>query len=293
MTANQTPAAGPGRGPFIITGLSGAGKSVLSRSLEDLEYNCIDNIPLDLVEQLFDRSSSPDRLVVVLDVRTSGLAERFPSMHARLLEQSPNLEVFFVEASDTVLERRFSVARRPHPLRGRSIDQAIAEERANLQSLRALADFVVDTSGLSPHDLRRQVLHLVGNAKPADLMSLEVQSFSYLRGVPTSASLVFDVRFLPNPYYEPKLRRLSGADQLVIDWFRAQESVEPAVNRIVDLVRFLVPQYGEELKTHLTIAVGCTGGRHRSVFVANSIAERLRSTVPSVTAHHRDCGDWG
>lgn len=293
MTTGVTENPRSFRGPFIITGLSGAGKSVLSRSLEDLGYDCVDNIPLDLVEQLFSRSTAADRLAVVLDVRTRGLAEGFPSMHERLLQQHPNLELFFVEASNRVLERRFSVARRPHPLRDRPIDQAISDERNDLAPVRRLAGFVVDTSELSPHDLRRQVLTLVGYPEPQELMEVEVQSFSYLRGVPTSASLVFDVRFLPNPYYEPRLRPLSGADQLVIEWLDSQESVQPAVQRITELVQYLIPKYGEELKTHLTVAVGCTGGRHRSVYVAERIADELRPVLQSVTVHHRDRDNWG
>ncbi len=280
------------RGPFVITGLSGSGKTVLSRSLEDLGYECVDNIPLDLVEPLFRGSSSTDRLAVVLDVRARGLTELFPEIHHRLAYGYPNLQLIFVEADETTLKRRFSVARRPHPLRDRSLDEALSEERESLQAVRRLADLVVDTTELSPHDLRRNILEIAGVFTPADLMEAEIISFSYLQGVPTTASLVFDVRFLPNPYFERELRELSGTDEPVIRWFCGQEEVPEDIERMTDLIRYLVPKYARELKTRLVVAVGCTGGRHRSVYVAERLGTALRDDVATVTVHHRDRDRW-
>ncbi|RLE28141.1 MAG: RNase adapter RapZ [Acidobacteria bacterium] len=280
------------RGPFVITGLSGGGKSVLSRSLEDLGYNCVDNIPLELVEELFLRSQDRNRLVVVLDVRTAGMAETFPEIHARLNQQYDSLRLIFVEAADSVLEQRFSVARRPHPLRDMVLERAISEERSGFEPIRRLADLVVDTTSLSPHDLRRHILELAGVESPSELMKIEIQSFSYLQGVPSTASLVFDVRFLPNPYFEEELRPLSGSDDPVGRWLSGHDEVLEAIERIGDLVGYLVPAYARELKTHLLVGVGCTGGRHRSVFVAEQIAGRLKGQKQSVEVHHRDRDNW-
>jgi UPF0042 nucleotide-binding protein len=280
------------RGPFVITGLSGSGKTVLSRSLEDLGYDCVDNIPLELVEALFEGSSNSERLVIVLDVRARGLTELFPEIHRRLAQRYPNLQLIFVEASETTLERRYSVARRPHPLRDRSLEQALAEERERLQAVRRLASLVVDTTELSPHDLRRNILEIAGVRAAGDLMEVEIISFSYLQGVPTTASLVFDVRFLPNPYFEPRLREMSGTDEPVIRWLDGDTQVAEDIDRMIELVRYLVPRYERELKTRLVVAVGCTGGRHRSVYVAERLAAALGDEGRTVTVHHRDRDRW-
>jgi UPF0042 nucleotide-binding protein len=283
----------PFSGPFVITGLSGAGKSVLSRTLEDIGYVCVDNIPLDLVPHLFDRNEGEmDRLVVVLDVRTRGMIQRFPGFFQELKQKIDTLRLIFVEASPEVLLRRFSVARRPHPLRDLSLEQAIIEERNALDGVRGLADIIFETTELSPHDLRRQVLAFASGEGDAPSMTLEVQSFSYQQGVPATASLVFDVRFLPNPFFEDELRAFSGDDQPVADWLGAFAEVDEAVQRITDLISYLLPRYAEELKTNLGIALGCTGGRHRSVYVANRVAEALNRQGHEVVVHHRDKERW-
>jgi UPF0042 nucleotide-binding protein len=281
-------------GPFVITGLSGAGKTVLSRSLEDIGYLCVDNIPLELVESLFETTDKDiERLAVVLDVRARGMAERFPQIFRSLKLRYPGVRLIFVEAEPEVLLRRYSVARRPHPMRDRGIEDSIVAERNSLTAVRELADLIVNTTHLSPHDLRRQVLTLgSGDADPAEALVVEVESFSYLQGVPSTASLVFDVRFLPNPYFKQELRGLAGDDQPVKDWLNGQEEVEEAVRRIVDLALFLVPRYGAELKSHITIAVGCTGGRHRSVYVAERVAEALRAHGRESVLRHRDKEQW-
>jgi RNase adapter protein RapZ len=280
-------------GPFVITGLSGAGKSVLSRSLEDIGYVCVDNIPLELVPLLFERTEGEmDRLVVVLDIRTQGMIQRFPEFFRELKEKIPTLRLIFVEASPQVLLRRFSVARRPHPLRELSLEQAITEERNALEGVRSLADIIFETSELSPHDLRRQVLALAGGDGDGPTMTLEVQSFSYQQGVPATASLVFDVRFLPNPFFEEDLRAFSGEDQPVADWLKAFPEVDEAVDRVMDLISYLLPRYAAELKTNLGVALGCTGGRHRSVYVANRVGEALKKLGHEVVVHHRDKERW-
>jgi UPF0042 nucleotide-binding protein len=280
-------------GPFVITGLSGAGKSVLSRSLEDIGYVCVDNIPLELVPLLFDRTEGEmGRLVVVLDVRTRGMIQLFPDSFRELKAKYGGLRLIFVEASPEVLLRRFSVARRPHPLRELSLEQAIAEERASLEEVRNLADIIFETTGLSPHDLRRQVLALAAGDGDGPPLTLEIQSFSYQQGVPATASLVFDVRFLPNPFFEEELRSFPGDDPKVSAWLGGFAEVDESVDRILNLISYLLPKYAEELKTHLGIAFGCTGGRHRSVYVADRVAQALKEKGHEVVVHHRDKDRW-
>ena len=280
-------------GPFVVTGLSGAGKSVLSRSLEDIGYTCVDNIPLDLVPLLFARTEEGmDRLAVILDVRTRGMIQLFPDFFRELREKYAGLRLIFVEASPEILLRRFSVARRPHPLPDLGLEQAITEERALLDEVRGLADLVIDTTGLSPHDLRRQMLSLAGGDQERQPLTVEVQSFSYLQGVPATASLVLDVRFLPNPFFEDTLRALSGDDQPVAEWLEKFAEVDETFDRMMDLISYLLPRYAEEMKTHVGIAMGCTGGRHRSVYFAERIAKVLKEEGRDVVVHHRDKDRW-
>lgn len=280
-------------GPFVITGLSGAGKTVLSRSLEDIGYHCVDNIPLELVPLLFARTEGDmERLVVGLDVRTRGMIQLFPEFYRELKEKYPTLRLIFVEASPEVLLRRFSVARRPHPLRDLTLERAITEERAAMAEFRELADLVIDTTSLSPHDLRRQVLMLGAGDRRRPPLTVEVQSFSYMQGVPATASLVFDVRFLPNPFFVQELRSLAGDEPPVQAWLDAYPEVDEAIARILDLVSFLLPRYVEEMKTQLTIALGCTGGKHRSVYVAERVARALGEAGHEVVVHHRDKERW-
>jgi len=280
-------------GPFVITGLSGAGKTVLSRSLEDIGYLCVDNIPLDLVPQLFSRTEEEmDRLAVVLDVRTRGMIQLFSESFRTLRKRYAGLRLIFVGASPEVLLRRFSVARRPHPLRDLGLEQAIGEEMKLLKEVRELADLVVDTTVLSPHDLRRQMLSLAGGSQDRQPLTVEVQSFSYLQGVPATASLVFDVRFLPNPFFEESLRSLAGNDEPVAEWLGRFDEVDEAFRRVMDLISYLLPRYAEEMKTHVGIAMGCTGGRHRSVFMAERVAKALKKEGHDVVVHHRDKERW-
>jgi UPF0042 nucleotide-binding protein len=281
------------RGPFVITGLSGSGKTVLSRSLEDLGYVCVDNIPLEMVPELFSTSKAElEKLVVVVDVRTRGLTEKFAEIFRELSEICSALRIVFVEATPIVLMRRFSIARRPHPLRDRSLEQAIADERASLMPVRELADLIIDTTHLTPHDLKRQILSLAGSTESAQKMVVAVESFSYLQGVPVTASVVLDVRFLPNPYFQDNLRSLPGDDTAVVEWFGRFPEVDEAIARLMDLLLFLLPRYAHELKAEVTIAVGCTGGRHRSVFVAERIGAAIREAGYEVAVHHRDRDRW-
>ncbi len=279
-------------GPFVITGLSGAGKTVLSRSLEDIGYHCVDNIPLGLVLELFENTASTDRLVVVLDVRTEGFAQGFPEIQRRLRERWPGLRVIFVEASPEVLLRRFSVARRPHPLRDFKLADAIAREAEELAELRETADLIIDSSQLNPHELRRRALGLGGVEDPRKLMSVDVESFSYLHGVPAIASLVFDVRFLPNPYFVDELRALPGDSPEVESWMEQFPEVDQAVRLLTGVALELLPRFAAELKSHITIATGCTGGRHRSVYMAQHLADAIGKAGYHTSLHHRDKDRW-
>ncbi len=282
-----------GKGPFVVTGYSGSGKTVLTRGLEDIGYHCVDNVPLDLVESVFEAwRGDLSHLVVVLDVRTPGFAERFPALLPELRRRFAGTRLVFVEASPDTLVHRYSVTRRPHPLAGPSLDASVELEVAALQPIRALADVVIDTTHTEPMDLRRQALVLGGLEDPRRLMLLGVQSFSYLYGVPNDASLVFDVRFLPNPYWVAELRPLAGDDAEVVRWLEGHAEVREWVDRICSFVLDLIPRYADELKARLTVAVGCTGGRHRSVFVAGRIAERIASAGYRVALHHRDRDRW-
>ncbi len=282
-----------GGGPFILTGYSGSGKTVLSRGLEDIGFHCVDNVPLDVVEQVFHcLEGEIHKVVAVLDVRTRGFAERFPEVLEKLKARFPATKLVFVETSPTVLLHRYSVSRRPHPLRGPSLPEAIEQECESLEDIRGLADLVIDSSQLEPVELRRQALTLGGLADATDLMLLGVESFSYLKGVPSDASLAFDVRFLPNPYYIARLRPLPGDHPEVVSWLESHPDVRETVSRLSALVLDLVPRYAAELKSRLTVAVGCTGGRHRSVYVASRIAEELSGAGYAVALHHRDRDRW-
>ncbi len=283
----------PRGGPFVLTGYSGSGKTVLSRGLEDIGFHCVDNVPLEVVEDVFHcLESELERVAVVLDVRTQGFAERFPGVLEKLRERFPGLRLVFVEASPSVLLHRYSVSRRPHPLAAPSLPEAIERECESLEEIRGMADLVIDSSQLEPLELRKQALTLGGLARLEELMLLGVESFSYLHGVPSDASLAFDVRFLPNPYYRRELRQLPGDDPAVVEWLESHPEVQDTVKQLASLVLDLVPRYARELKSRLTVAVGCTGGRHRSVYVATRIAEELSRAGYKVALHHRDRDRW-
>jgi UPF0042 nucleotide-binding protein len=295
--ARATPRrSGPRGAPFVVvTGLSGAGKSQVIRALEDLGYFCVDNLPVALIatfaDLVLEGRGDARRAAVVVDIREGAGLARFPSIYRRLARRyGPRLRLLFLEASDDVILRRFSETRRPHPLgRDRPVSEGIEEERARLEPMRRLADRVLDTSALTVHELRRRIQESMGGTGGSAPLSVAVVSFGFRHGVPADADIVLDVRFLPNPHFVPALRRWSGRHRRVARYvLRA-----PAARRFLALsgalLTFLLPHYIAEGKAYLTIALGCTGGRHRSVALAEALGRRLRRVRGiSLRVRHRD-----
>jgi RNase adapter protein RapZ len=281
--------------PFIVlTGLSGSGKSQAIRALEDLGYFCVDNLPTTLIPTLATLSlragADIDKVAIVVDVREKNLLSSFPRIFSRL-RKMPRLNpvLIFLEASHETLVRRFSETRRPHPLaHNRSVTEGIREERARMSPIRRMADEIVDTSDMTVHELRQFFMGLSRERARAKLV-LTLVSFGYKHGVPVDADLVFDVRCLPNPHFVPGLRRRTGRDRAVAAFMEREPSTVEFMDRLTEYVRYVVPFYVAEGKSYLTVAIGCTGGRHRSVM----IAERLRRALADVAAvrvraRHRD-----
>ena len=296
-TSVATPKAAvrTGRGePFIIlTGLSGAGKSQAIRALEDLGYFCVDNLPTTLIGTLAKlalRGRSIDRVAIVVDIREGNLLSSLPKALTRL-RRTPGLNpvLIFLEASTTALVRRFSETRRPHPLAPtRSPSEGIREERSRLAPIRALADEIVDTSDMTVHELRHFFMGLSRDRVRPGLV-VTILSFGFKHGVPVDADLMFDMRCLPNPHFVSTLRRRTGRDRAVVAFLERDPATREFVKRLEDYVTFVIPHYIAEGKSYLTVAVGCTGGRHRSV----AVAERLRKALEGidgarVRVRHRD-----
>lgn len=271
----------PGAARFLVlTGLAGAGKSQAIHALEDLGYFCVDNLPTSLLPDLArfaENEGAGGRLTaVVVDVRDPQFLDEFPKMLTDL-RRRPSLvtSLIFLEADDGILVQRFSETRRPHPL---AADQAaidgITRERTAIAQIKQMADRVVDTSDLTVHELRRAFMDLsrVGVDTP---LVVTVLSFGFKHGVPPEADLLLDVRFLPNPHFVPELRPLTGRDQAVRDYLDNAEATRLFLDKTTDLLRFLIPRYAGEGKSYLTVAIGCTGGRHRSIAVAESLRRRL------------------
>jgi UPF0042 nucleotide-binding protein len=287
----------PSRADFlVITGLSGAGKSQAIHAVEDLGYYCVDNLPVELLPELHAlhrRDEALAKVAVVVDIREPRFLSAFPGVYARLRASADVVpSLIFLEASAAVLHRRFSETRRPHPLApGEPIADAIARERRKMARIRAMADEIVDTSDLTVHELRQVFLGLSHGRKHRAALVLTFESFGFKYGLPLSADLVFDVRFLPNPHFVPGLRPQTGRDQPVAAFLDAQPATGQLLKRLAALLRFLMPQYVAEGKSYLTVAIGCTGGRHRSVYIAESLRRALGS-IKGVTTRvrHRDVG---
>jgi UPF0042 nucleotide-binding protein len=280
----------------IITGLSGSGMSSATNAFEDLGYFCVDNLPLTLLPT-FARLVGPEernrqhieRAALVIDIREGRFLREFPARLSEVRESGLSVFVLFFEASDEALVRRFSETRRPHPAdEGDGLLQAIRREREAMADVRAHADQSIDTSAHTVHTLRRLLIERFSPGLGGTPMRVQVYSFGYKHGSPHDVDLLFDVRHLPNPHFVPELRDLSGHDRRVVNFLNASGEVRETVRRFNDLVEYLLPLYKREGKSYVTIGIGCTGGRHRSVFVANAIARHLSRAGYDATAVHRD-----
>lgn len=285
-----------GTGRFVIlTGLSGSGKTQAIRALEDLGYFCVDNLPTQMIPSMAELATREDagtgKVAIVVDVREGGFLGQFPRTYRKLKTQrlvDPTL--IFLEASDAALVRRFSETRRPHPLApDRSVREGIAEERKKLDTIRSMADLILDTSNLTVHELRDNFMGISRGGRAKAEMVVNLVSFGYKHGVPVDADLVFDLRCLPNPYFVDVLRDLTGRDRAVVRYMRRYPATQEFLDQLVSFLRFALPHYLQEGKAYLTVAVGCTGGRHRSVMMAEALKKSLAgANGVRLRVQHRD-----
>ena len=279
----------------VLTGMSGSGKSQAIRALEDLGYFCVDNLPVTLLPMLAELTlragSEIARAAVVVDVREGKLLQQFPAIYRRLKSmRNLNPVLIFLEAKEDALVRRFSETRRPHPLApDRSAIEGIREERQAMRTIRGLADHIVDTSQMTVHELRHVFTGVASGRAPGTQLVVTILSFGFKHGIPVDSDLLFDVRFLPNPHFVPALRPHTGRDREVVRYLERSDATKDFLRHTSNLLKFLVPQYVHEGKSYLTIGIGCTGGRHRSVAIAEAL-KRLLSGIPNVRVRvsHRD-----
>lgn len=284
-------APGPAPELVIITGLSGSGKGTVLKAFEDSGFYAVDNLPIELVPKFADLthdSKSNKRAALIIDVREGESLKQFPAMF-RKLRRTINARLIFLDASDDVLQRRYSETRRPHPLGTEEpVMRSISEEREMLSPIQELADITIDTSRLNVHELRSLIFQQFRTSEEDGKILIQVNSFGYRHGVPPDSDLVFDVRFLPNPNYIPEFKKLSGRHPSVARYIRSFPQTSEFINRISDLLIYLIPHYIREGKSYLTISFGCTGGRHRSVMMAHEIRRQLVKAGFSVKEAHRD-----
>jgi UPF0042 nucleotide-binding protein len=279
-----------------ITGLSGSGKSLAMRSLEDLDFYCVDNLPVGLILPFYDliqrSADSIPRAAVVVDVRERAFLDEFPEIVRRLRADGAPVTLIFLECSDDVLSRRFSESRRPHPMMGATatLADAIRRERAALAPLREIADRIVDTSQFTAHEIRVFLKNAFQSAAIGRGLNVHVVSFGFKYGVPAAADLVFDVRFLPNPFFVEALRPLPGTSTEVRAFLESKDETRAFMERLEAFMEFLLPLYAAEGKSYLTVSIGCTGGKHRSVALAHDLGERLKRRGVAVSVSHRDLG---
>lgn len=275
----------------VITGVSGAGRRTAAHAMEDLGWYLVDNLPPALLVDLYRMvvAKGIDRLAVILDVRTRDMFEQLPEVFSALENEGAQVEVLFLEADDDVIVRRQESSRRPLPLQGDGgLLEGIHKERALLQSLRAAADMVIDTSNLTVHQLNHRISTAFGQG--AEKIRIQVMSFGFKNGLPVDADLVFDVRFLPNPHWVPELRPQTGLSEPVSSYVLAQDGASEFLATVQHLVSTMAPGYEREGKRLVTIAIGCTGGKHRSTAMSEQLAIRLREIGIATTVMHRDLG---
>jgi RNase adapter protein RapZ len=277
----------------IITGMSGSGKQTALKAFEDLGFYAVDNLPIALVPKFADLSRDTKtrrRAALIIDIREGAVLTQFPKMF-RDLRSRLDVKLLFLDADDEALRRRFSETRRPHPLgAAATVLSSLKDERAQLKPIRRLADLLIDTTKLNVHELRALISANFQGAQESNKIVVYVNSFGFRHGVPPDSDLVFDVRFLPNPNYIPEFKKLTGRHPSVARYIRSFPQTGEFINRISDLLIYLLPHYIREGKSYLTISFGCTGGHHRSVLIADEIYKRLKRAGFTVKAHHRDTG---
>ncbi|EOD00419.1 RNase adapter RapZ [Caldisalinibacter kiritimatiensis] len=281
----------------VITGMSGAGKSQAMKVMEDIGYYCMDNLPPALLpkfaELCYDSKRTISKIAVVLDLRGGKFFNDLFNSLEKLKGSGFKYRILFLDASDEVIIKRYKELRRPHPLspHGRVID-GIEEEREKLKEVRAKADYIIDTTSFTLGMLKEEIKKIFLEGKEAKSLTVSVLSFGFKHGIPIDADLVFDVRFLPNPHYIEELREFTGNDKQVQDYVMGWEHTRVFVEKLIDMLDFLIPYYIKEGKTQLVIGIGCTGGKHRSVTVANVLYERLKEKEHRVIINHRDCNKY-
>ncbi len=276
---------------MIVTGISGAGKASALKAFEDLGFHCVDNLPLELLPdfaRLVSASTDVARAALVVDVREGATLDRLPEI-LKGIKKLLETRVVFLDAQDAVLVRRYSETRRPHPLgRTETVSRSIVEERQLLDPIRNVADTLIDTSNFNVHELRADILTRFGQEEESKRLLVSCLSFGFKNGVPLDADIVFDVRFLPNPHFVPEFRKKTGLDPKVAAYVRGFPQTKEFLDRVTELMLYLLPHYVDEGKSYLTVAFGCTGGQHRSVMMAEEIAKRLAKAGYQVKALHRD-----
>jgi UPF0042 nucleotide-binding protein len=291
VARRSRPAKRDARQLVLLTGLSGSGKGSILNTFEDLGYYCVDNLPVALIptfSELYGEGSGEiERAALLVDAREGAQLEKLPGIYRKLSADHPATLVF-IEASDDALMRRFSETRRPHPLgQHQSIAEGLREERRRMAPIRRIADVIIDTTKFNVHELRQFVIDRFQNVDKRPLL-VSVVSFGFRYGIPAEADLVFDVRFLPNPHFIPKLRPFSGKDPRVARYVRSFSQTKEFMRRIESLLLYLIPLYIREGKSYLTVAIGCTGGRHRSVALAESLRRTLKKKRYAAKVVHRD-----
>jgi UPF0042 nucleotide-binding protein len=280
----------------VITGLSGSGKSLAAKCLEDLGFFCVDNLPVGLIPpfcELIQRSGEQiPRSALVIDAREGAFLQQFPEILHGLRERELPVQLLFFDCADEVLKRRFSETRRPHPMTTPhgTLDGALRAERRALMPLRETADRIIDTSRFTSHELRAFLSNAYGASTHAAVPNINVVSFGFKFGVPPEADLLFDVRFLPNPYFVEELRPLDGQDERVQEFLSKIDLTHEFLERLESMLEFLIPLYAAEGKSYLTVSIGCTGGKHRSVFLSERLGAHLKGRGLPASVSHRDLG---
>ena len=280
---------------IIITGLSGSGKSAAIKCFEDLGFFCVDNLPAKLIPTMVElttkKGGEVGRVALLMDIRERDFLQNFPEIYNGMKSQGYSFSILFLEASDESLVRRFSETRRPHPLAfDRPVLQGIQEERERLLPIREMADIIIDTSTINIHELREHINKIFSPTEGSKPLVISINSFGYKHGIPFNSDIIFDVRFLPNPYFRPELKGKTGLDREVYDFVFASNDSKEFIQKIQDLLSFLLPRFVREGKSYLTISIGCTGGKHRSVAIAEYLERILKEQGHQVRVKHRDIG---